>query len=127
MLRDEAGPPFSLEALKTFAASQLAEENIDFWIEARAGQLTNREFGRQRPSFLLACSTIAECSTNKERRRTTAVCSLVCVPKSRTVFVLPKSAGICCTVRPTQVLLSRREKSSFTVLLSLLTVASSNL
>lgn len=35
VLRDETEPPFNLEALKEFAAAQLMEENIEFWIEVK--------------------------------------------------------------------------------------------
>lgn len=44
VLRDETGPPFNLEALKSFAAAQLMEENIEFWVEVRKpSRLTSHE------------------------------------------------------------------------------------
>ncbi len=46
VLRDEAGlrPRCSLKALKAFAATQLAEENIDFLAEVRTLVLLSRLF-----------------------------------------------------------------------------------
>lgn len=35
VLRDGTEPPFNLGALKAFAAAQLMEENIEFWVEVR--------------------------------------------------------------------------------------------
>lgn len=94
MLRDEAGPPFSLEAFKAFAASQLAEENINFWIEARASQVNPLmswvEEAKLTDSRVPQSRLLDEHSASANR----GIISFACVPNSHKVLLLQKSRGV---------------------------------